>query len=43
MFQGEDKRILGKSRTTQSENSALYNQLGLAEYKAIEAFKRFKI
>ena len=44
MFQGEDKREFWvRAEQRNQKTAALYNQLGLAEYKAIEAFKRFKI
>ncbi len=42
MFQGEDKREFWvRAEQRNQKTAALYNQLGLAEYKAIEAFKRY--
>ena len=44
MFQGEDKREFWvRAEQRNQKTAALYNQLGLAEYKAIEAFKRHLI
>lgn len=43
LFPGHDKREFWKrAQDRNSETAALYNQLGLAEYEAIEGFVRFK-
>ena len=42
MFQGNDEREFWLRAEERNKNTAnLYNKLGLAEYQAIEAFKRF--
>ena len=42
MFQGNDEREFWLRAEERNNNTAnLYNKLGLAEYQAIEAFKRF--
>ena len=42
MFQGEDQREFWVRAEERNQNTArCYNQLGLAEYKAMEAFKRY--
>ncbi len=43
MFQGEDNREFWLRAEQRNQKTAeTYNQLGMAEYKAIEAFKRYK-
>ena len=43
MFQGEDSReFWQRAEDRNKETSAMYNQLGLTEYEAIEAFVRHK-
>ena len=42
MFQGNDEREFWLRAEERNKNTAnLYNKLGLAEYQAIEAFKRY--
>jgi glucosamine-6-phosphate deaminase len=42
MFQGNDSRELWLRAEDRNKNKAkLYDDLGLAEYEVIEAFKRF--
>ncbi|MGB3800183.1 MAG: glucosamine-6-phosphate deaminase [Lewinella sp.] len=43
MFQGEDEReFWQRAEQRNRETARLYNQLGLTEYEAIEAFRRWK-
>ena len=43
MFQGSDKReFWERAEHRNRETAHLYNQLGLAEYEAMEAFVRWK-
>ena len=42
MFQGNDSReFCDKAEDRNKSTAKLYDELGLAEYEAIEAFKRF--
>ena len=43
MFQGQDKRDFWLRAEERNRNTAItFNKLGLTEYQAIEAFKRYK-
>lgn len=43
MYQGQDKREFWLRAEERNRNTAVrFNKLGLTEYQAIEAFKRYK-
>ena len=43
MYQGQDKRDFWLRAEERNRNTAIrFNKLGLTEYQAIEAFKRYK-
>ena len=42
MFQGEDNREFWlRAEQRNKKNAKLYNKLGMAEYEAMEGFKRY--